>query len=153
MDEREPELPATAAEAIEAVEAAADAGGGTPFDAFGVRDDADTDGDSGSGSESGSGEDEVVDLLAPFGEPRAAKTPEEPIPGDGSPVVLPSGLPKREPGRTSAPRNAGSAKRESVFGSAPEETSAPSFFGSAPAPRPEPAPPPPSPSPPSPYGT
>ncbi|MFF4767194.1 hypothetical protein ACFY1V_11830 [Streptomyces sp. NPDC001255] len=147
MDEREPELPATAAEAIEAVEAAADAGGGTPFDAFGVRDDADTDGDSGSGSgsESGSGEDEVVDLLAPFGEPRAAKAPEEPIPGDGSPVVLPSGLPKREPGRTSAPRNAGSAKRESVFGAAPEETSAPSFFGSAPAARPEPAPPAPEP--------
>ncbi|NED90507.1 hypothetical protein G3I76_61820, partial [Streptomyces sp. SID11233] len=95
MDEREPELPATAAEAIEAVEAAADAGGGTPFDAFGVRDDADAAPDSG--------EDGIADLLAPFGEPpaatspQAAKAPEEPIPGGQSPVVLPSGLPKREP--------------------------------------------------------
>ncbi|MFJ4437223.1 hypothetical protein [Streptomyces sp. NPDC088923] len=148
MDEREPELPATAAEAIEAVEAAADAGGGTPFDAFGVGDDAEADPDPG---ESG-----VADLLAPFGDPPAAKAPKapevpgEPIPGDRSPgdqspVVLPSGLPKREPGRTSAPRSGGPAQRESVFGSAPGETSAPSFFGAAPAPRPEPAPPAPEP--------
>ncbi|WP_433340571.1 hypothetical protein [Streptomyces sp. CA-253872] len=157
MDEREPELPATAAEAIEAVEAAAASGGGTPFDAFGVRDEA----------EAESVEDEVTDLLAPFGEPPAAGKAAEPAPGDRTPgdqapgdltpggqapgertpggqapVVLPSGLPKREPGRTSAPRNSGPAQRESVFGSAPEETAAPSFFGSAPAPRPEPTPPP-----------
>ncbi|MET8558517.1 hypothetical protein ABZV64_26700 [Streptomyces sp. NPDC004959] len=150
MDKREPELPATAAEAVEAVEAAADAGGGTPFDAFGVRDaDSGSEADPGADSGSGSGEDGIADLLAPFGERRAAKAAESSIPGDGAPVVLPSGLPKREPGRTSAPRNAGPAKRESVFGSAPEETSAPSFFGSAPAPRPEPAPEP-EPSPPVP---
>ncbi|EFG64642.1 ATP-binding protein, partial [Streptomyces sp. SPB074] len=150
MDEREPELPAAAAEAIEAVEAAAETGGGSPFDAFGTRDEAEAD----------PAADEVADLLAPFGAPHAAKAPEEPIPadqgpadqepGDQGPVVLPSGLPKREPGRTSAPRNAGPAQRESVFGTAPGESPAPassssssSFFGSAPAPRQEPVPPPP----------